>query len=293
MKLLRNALTLISRPALAGDYCQFLLSQAQHGGEFVRAFPAEKVVVGGLSGFSEFHSCANFAKTAEREFLSKFPFGDGPILDVGGNLGLFSLLMARRFPNRTIHAFEPNPSTFKAMRANFERNGCRYAKAYPHALAAHNGEVSFEANPVDRATTHIVPENQYEDPAAKFPLVRVSCVTMDSFIESQGIKQVCLLKVDVEGYEELVFRGADRVLSNGLAQIIYYEVCPELTRRAGFTPDAPSRRLLERGYRLHFLDEDGKLQPADLARISSVTLENWVRYGIGASRHEALLACSR
>ena len=155
MKLLRNALTLISRPALAGDYFQFLLSQARHGGEFVRAFPAEKVMVGGLSGFSEFHSCAKFAKTAERKFLSKFPFGDGPILDVGGNLGLFSLMMARRFPNRTIHAFEPNPSTFEAIRSNFECNGCRYAHAHPQVIAAHDGEVHFQADPVDRATTHL------------------------------------------------------------------------------------------------------------------------------------------
>jgi FkbM family methyltransferase len=276
VKLLRNALTLFSRPSLAGDYIRFRLSQARHSGEFVRSFPAEKLLIGGLSGFSEYHSCARFTNTAERLFLTRFPFGDGPVLDVGGNLGLFSLLMAHRFADRTIHAFEPNPSTFKVMRANFARNGCLFAFAHPQAVAAHDGEVSFQANPVDRATTHIVSENQYKSLSSQSPAVQVSCVTLDSFIESHSIENVGLLKVDVEGYEEVVFRGAGRLLSSGSAKTVYYEVCPELTSRAGFAPDAPSRQLIAHGYKLHFLDDEGRLQPADVASISSVTLENWV-----------------
>ena len=50
------------------------------------AFCPAALEIGGLSGFSEFHSRANFVNAAERRFLRDFPFDDGPILDVGANL---------------------------------------------------------------------------------------------------------------------------------------------------------------------------------------------------------------
>jgi hypothetical protein len=69
--MLRNALKLISRPRLACDYLEFLWSKAQHGGDVIRVLPGG-LEIGGLSGFSEFHSCANFVNAAKRRFLRDF-----------------------------------------------------------------------------------------------------------------------------------------------------------------------------------------------------------------------------
>ena len=123
----RNALRLLLRPRLACDYVQFLWGRLQFGCDVVRVLP-EGLRIGGLSGFSEFHSCANFVNAAERRFLRDFPFDGWPILDVGANLGIFSLLLAKRLPENQIHAFEPNPSTFRAMLVNFMRNCCPNAQ---------------------------------------------------------------------------------------------------------------------------------------------------------------------
>jgi FkbM family methyltransferase len=230
--------------------------------------------VGGLSGFSEFHSCARAVNQAEQNFLTRFSFGDGAILDVGANLGIISLLMARRFPGRPIHAFEPNPSALLSLRANFVRNKCNHAQAYAAAIAAHDGEILFQVDPVNRATTHIAGAN--EDGTASPQIARVPCLTLDSFIETRNIDEVCLLKVDVEGYEELVFRGAEQILKKQLIETVYYEVCPSLAARAGFAPESSSSILLESGYHLHVLDNNGRLEPADLSRIKKIALENWV-----------------
>jgi len=155
MRILRNALNLILRPRLACDYFQFLCGRIQRGGEIVRTLP-EGLEIGGLSGFSEFHSSTSCVDATDQLFLRNFPFDDGPILDVGANLGIFSLLLAKRFPKTRIHAFEPNPTTFLAMQTNFVRNCCPNAHAHRLAVAAHDGEISFLADPIHRATTHIV-----------------------------------------------------------------------------------------------------------------------------------------
>jgi FkbM family methyltransferase len=274
--MLRNALKLISPPRLVCDYLEFCWAKVQRRGDVVRVLLGG-LEIGGLSGFSEFHSCAAFINATERRFLRDFPFEDGPILDVGANLGIFSLLLAKRFPENHIHAFEPNPTTFSAMRTNFVRNRCPNAHAHPLAVAAHDGEVSFLANPIHRATTHIVIEHTGDGVAGTASaIVRVPCLTLDSFVETHGIERIGLLKVDVEGFEKLVFQGALRLLESGRAKMIYYEVCPELARRAGFAPEAASSQLLENGYRLHSLNKNGLLRPTALKQIAGVKLENWI-----------------
>ena len=140
MRILRNALNLILRPRLARDYFQFLWA----GAAWRRNRPhlARRLGDWWTQWFQRIPLLTNFLNAADRLFLRTFPFEDGPILDVGANLGIFSLLLAKRFPKTHIHAFEPNPSTFVAMKANFVRNCCPNAHAHRLAAAAHDGEVS-------------------------------------------------------------------------------------------------------------------------------------------------------
>ena len=196
---------------MIGEYLEYHLSLARHG-EPVRTL-AGGLKIGGLSGFGEFHASGAFLSAAEQRFLNEFPFGDGPILDVGANVGIFSLLMAGRYPGRDIHAFEPNPRTYGTLEANLARNQRANAHAHPQAVAAHEGEVLFEADPVNRATTHIVrEENAAATTSGGSPVVRVPSITLDLFLKAQQIDQVALLKVDVEGFENLVFQGGEEFL---------------------------------------------------------------------------------
>ena len=107
-------------------------------------------------------------------------------------------------------------------------------------------------------------------------MVQGSCTTLDQFAARQQIDQIALLKVDVEGYETLVFQGAEQLLKAKQIQMVYYEVCPALSIRAGFTPEAASERLQASGYQLFRLDEHGQLQVARLEQIDETSLSNWV-----------------
>lgn len=222
--------------------------------------------VSGFSGFSEFHSCTAAVSESEQAFLMSSNVGPGPIIDVGANLGIVSLLLAFRFPNRPVHAFEPNPSTFQALVGNVHRNGAD--NVHPHAMAVTDSEepVLFDARPKARATASLI------DSSSEYA-TEVQSVTLDAFAERRQIQEIAFLKVDVEGYETLVFRGAEKMLAQQRVNLIYYEVCPSMTEKVGFDPILPSMMLQEHGYSLHRLQPGGALQKTDIRTVQDVELD--------------------
>jgi hypothetical protein len=66
-----------------------------------------------------------FVNDQERRFFSQLPLVDGTVLDVGANLGIVSVILARRFADRVIYAFEPNPTTYAALQDNLALNPLR------------------------------------------------------------------------------------------------------------------------------------------------------------------------
>ena len=268
MKLLRNAKTLLSNPEIAWNYSSYWVSKLTNSGQAIRVFP-DGIKVTGLSGFSEFHSCSQYASREEREFLQNYPLGSGDLIDIGANLGLVTAILAKRFPERQVHAFEPNPSTFQSLQANIALNGLTNVKAQQCAVGKHNGEVSFMADPIHRATCSMATSEAQDT-------VSVPCTALDSYIKKQSINKIAFLKVDVEGYETLVFQGAEEMLKRQQVQLIYYEVCPTLTKKAGFEPELPTQMLMQNGYQISKLNNQGCLVPVNLETIHQINLENWI-----------------
>jgi FkbM family methyltransferase len=267
MKLLNNLRTIISRPQFAVEYADYCGSTLRHG-------RARKVLPGGItisnfSGFSEFHSVRDFVNQSERAFFTSFPFSCGDIFDIGANLGVISLMIARNPRIQRIFAFEPNPSTFEALRDNMQLNNAASINIEQAAVSDVDGTIPFAADAVRRGTASIAPTVQS---ASKVPSVR-----LDTFIKERGVEQVALLKVDVEGYESAVFAGAREALEKRLIPIVYYEVCPAITRHAGFDPLSPTLTLQEHGYQIFALKNGNVLERVDpVAEIGAVTCENWI-----------------
>ena len=263
-KLVRNVASMASNPILFGEYIQWLVSSARTGGKPSRRM-LDGIEIGNFTNFSEFHSVPRFIDEAERRFFESFT-GEGPILDVGANVGLVSLVLARRFGDREIHAFEPNPTTFAALEANIARNGAKNVICHRFALSDAEGVVLFNNDPLDRATASIAT-------GAGAHVEEVPATTLDAFVASRGIDSISLLKIDVEGFETLVLRGARRVLEEIRPAAIYFEVCPVLTERAGFAVTEPARMIIEAGYELRRLTDQSVLTLDDVA---GVELANWL-----------------
>jgi FkbM family methyltransferase len=267
-RVIRNFKTLISNPSVARDYFLYWESRLANSGRAVRKFPGG-IMITELCNFSEYLSIADFVSDEELEFLSTYPIGEGEIIDVGANLGVVSLILARRFPQRTIHSFEPAPSTFRAFESNIELNACGNVRALQCAVADCDGTIPFNADPIGRGTNSIaMSKGEFE--------INVPCTTLDAYADQNSIDEIAFLKVDVEGFEAAVFQGARRILSEQRAATIYYEVCPGNSKNSGAEPQLATRILQQHGYALYRISENGLLESVDESEVGRTVLDNWV-----------------
>ena len=129
--------------------------------------------------------------------------GPGDVfVDAGACLGLWALSAAPRVaPGGRVHAFEPNPTTAKRLQENVSRNGMGdLIQVHAHALGAEPAEAAFDPG--------AAPNLSRLDPAGP---VRVPVRALDDCLHSST--PVRGIKVDVEGFEADVLRGAARILA--------------------------------------------------------------------------------
>jgi hypothetical protein len=106
--------------------------------------------------------------------------------------------------------------------------------------------------------------------------IKVPAWSLDDYCRSNGLRKIGFLKVDVEGYEEEVFKGARILLESGSVNCIYYEVCPELGRILNRDSLSPTRLLKSYGYRIHSISANGFLTTFDEAAVLDAKVMNLV-----------------
>src|SRR5262249_3097789 len=169
---------------------------------------------------------AGLHEFADMAFTLHFLRPDDLFMDVGANIGSYTLLPSGVCKARTI-AFEPDPQTMAFLQRNIDLNGLQENVVLEQAaVGAEEGEVEFTVG--HGTTNHVTTGN-------KGPTQRVSMRSLDSVAASTP---PTMIKVDVEGYEADVFRGARAVLNSPVLKAILTEgqrtadIAPLL--RAGF-----------------------------------------------------------
>ncbi|MBL8729605.1 MAG: FkbM family methyltransferase [Planctomycetes bacterium] len=186
---------------------------------------------------------------------------DAVALDIGANLGWYSMLLGRRFPGAQVHAFEPEARNLELLRENVRRNGCRGVTVHGVAVAEANQSKLLYTYPEKNMGRHSLLAINRATP------VEVRAVRLDDFLAEQHIapERVGFVKIDIEGYEELALRGAPRLLAAGPALLIEY--APKYMRRGGLDPAACLDLLRGAGYRAHLVTPAGQ-EPCPEAKLS-------------------------
>lgn len=178
-------------------------------------------------------------------------------VDIGANVGVWSLLAVERHPDVQVHAFEPVPALAERLRRHVALNGLRADAIVTNvtAVAAENGVAPFFVN----HTSNTGASSLYHRPAESDEIA-VPVVTLDAYAERAGLDRIDVLKVDVEGAEIAVFTGARRILSGGDAPAVFFEMDARLCGKAGTTPAEVKRLLIDYGYGI-FRCRGGALVP--------------------------------
>jgi len=179
------------------------------------------------------------------------------VLDIGTNCGHFTLKLFKNslilgIKNIQIHAFEPNPKVYEALTENIKLNKIDSKQLFCHCLAmgAINQNRFFDFNDENMGAGHVLKENQ----SGK---IEVSVLRLDDFVKRNALKNVTFIKLDVEGYEPEVFKGAWETLSV-FKPSIYFEITPVWYDQNGYDINEVLDRLKLLGYQL-FKEENGKL----------------------------------
>jgi FkbM family methyltransferase len=143
------------------------------------------------------------------------------IVDVGANVGDWSMLAAQAVPGATIHALEVVPETFDRLRANHAARA--NIVAYPVGLSDAPGEVDVYCAPGNSSLATCVAGASESIHHAAHPAVRGRVTTGDQFCAEHGIDRIDFLKLDVEGYEPNVLRGFTTALTSGRIKVVQFE----------------------------------------------------------------------
>ncbi len=185
-------------------------------------------------------------------FLDLMRDGNGAILDVGANLGIMTVHLARRFPNTHIHAFEPMPDNISVLRRVLQKFGSSHAEVHEIAVGENPGNIDMilpeKSGAKMQGLTHVKHPSITEwNEGSEFS---VKIDTLDNLINGEKIQGI---KIDIENFEYFAFKGGKRIISTN-KPVIYAELWDNENRKNCFD------LLQEMNYRIHVVVEDKLVQ---------------------------------
>jgi len=178
-------------------------------------------------------------------------------LDIGAFHGLYTMIAARRTASTgRVIAFEPSPRDRRRLRLHAAMNRLANVEIEPYAVSASAGVSEFYV--VRRGFTTM---NSLRPPATVDPVDRTVAPTvgLDEYCARRAIRRVDFLKVDVEGGELDLFRGARAVLEDA-RPLILCEVLDWVTRPWGYEAREIVRHLRGHGYEWFEVDNGGNMR---------------------------------
>lgn len=167
------------------------------------------------------------------------------VVDVGANVGHVLLLLADIAGPQRMVAFEPTPVSFRRLGENWKLNGWNTSGLHQLAIGAEAGTLYIPDTDRPVTTNSLKTSQGLQD-------VEVAVKPLDALGKFWKDAPIGLLKIDVEGFEAKVFRGAKQMLLTKRPRLIMFE-----SLEGRLLPDIAAV-FKETHYRTFQLDEDGR-----------------------------------
>ena len=143
-----------------------------------------------------------------------------------------------------MYAFDANPEACEAAKRNLSLNGMTWAEVTNVALSDHEGSLPFHVSSDDQTGLSSVGSIPHFK-----KIIDIPCGRLETLLDNRGINHVRLLKIDVEGSEEIVLSGLGRFLTDHLTDFILVELYDERLRVMNSCTKKVREILRRAGYR--------------------------------------------
>lgn len=192
----------------------------------------------------------------DMNFLLRFLRAEDSFLDIGANIGIYSLLAASKISLGSIHSFEALPQNYQRLQKNLDLNGFKQVHTYAVAVSDRPGQIQLNLAEGDSKPFigHETRENQ----------ITVPTDTLDHLLATQVDHNLTLGKIDIEGAELLAFKGATALLEQQLPKVWILEITDGV-RHFGYGKEALVEFLAGFGYGLYrYCAASNQLMPLQL-----------------------------
>lgn len=194
-----------------------------------------------ISDFMGYMAYFGFADEANSEYFSLLKPGS-TVLDIGANIGMTVLNSARRLgPQGRVIGFEPDPFNFARLKDNVALNKFSNISVENIGLGEDEAVLKLHMQTANNRGGNRINMHATED----FSLVSIR--RLDDFIKAEGVETIDAIKIDVEGFELKVFRGAKVVLCR-YRPLLFIELDDDNLRAQGDSAAALISFLVDCGY---------------------------------------------
>ena len=193
-----------------------------------------------------FHLLINGAYEREtQDLLLRFLPVGGVFIDVGANIGTFTIPAAKHVGSSgRVIAIEASREVFNLLQKNIDTNKVQNVQLVCAAAGASAGDIEFYPAPAD----HFGMGSRA--PQFNAAPIAIPSVMLDSLVQSFNLSSVDLIKIDVEGFELDVLKGATELLSAKNPPLVIFEFCDWAETRSGGNLGGAQRFLLDRGFQI-------------------------------------------
>ena len=194
-----------------------------------------RVEVGGISGqfyvrnYRELRilDAVEIGERAVLELLINFLVPGDVVYDIGANIGLYSVLLAKVVGDESkIIAFEPERQSYEHLLENLKLNGLTGVRCIPKALGEESGEGKLFVREGVTCPSMVMSAKSASTGPVTCETVGVE--TGDRLVESEKLPLPRAVKIDVEGYEHAVLQGLGKTLAQPACKLVCCEVHPHL-----------------------------------------------------------------
>lgn len=200
------------------------------------------------------------ADAAEFKAIPRLVHSGAVAFDIGANVGVYTVLLSRLCgESGRVWAFEPVPETYWRLRETLALNRCENVIPVRAAVCEKDGAATINLFDEAHSEWNSLGVSEMGAPGATMlptSSVEVLSASLDSFCEREGIRHIDFLKVDVEGFELSVFKGAKRLLGERRIGCICFEISQPPLKGAGVKSGEVFAALEQNEYFAYALDQN-------------------------------------